>query len=172
SMGVPTIVCDCPVCHSPDPHDRRTRPSVLVEYNSRAVLIDTTPDFREQAIRENIRGLDAVLYTHATPIICWASMTCGRSAFFTNRIGYHCMHNLMRLILSAKCSATSSTQNTSSEGFRNWSYGQSMAHSTCSARDLSRSSSFTEMRKFSAFVLALPRTSRTIARFQRPRWLS
>ncbi|HEV2696784.1 MAG TPA: MBL fold metallo-hydrolase [Terriglobales bacterium] len=64
SMGVPTIGCDCAVCHSTDPRDRRTRPSVLIEYNSRAVLIDTTPDFREQAIRENIRKLDAVLYTH------------------------------------------------------------------------------------------------------------
>jgi len=64
SMGVPTIGCDCAVCHSPDPHDRRTRPSVLIEYDGHAVLIDTTPDFREQAIRENIRKLDAVLYTH------------------------------------------------------------------------------------------------------------
>lgn len=64
SMGVPTIGCDCAVCHSSDPRDRRTRPSVLVEYDGRAVLIDTTPDFREQAIRENIRRLDAVLYTH------------------------------------------------------------------------------------------------------------
>src|SRR5216684_5457855 len=65
SMGVPTIGCDCPVCRSSDPRDRRTRPSVLIEYDGRAVLIDTTPDFREQAIRENIRSLDAVLYTHA-----------------------------------------------------------------------------------------------------------
>lgn len=64
SMGVPTIGCDCAVCHSQDPRDRRTRPSVLIEYAGRAVLIDTTPDFREQAIRENIRRLDAVLYTH------------------------------------------------------------------------------------------------------------
>lgn len=64
SMGVPTIGCDCAVCHSSDPHDRRTRPSVLIEYAGRAVIIDTTPDFREQAIRENIRRLDAVLYTH------------------------------------------------------------------------------------------------------------
>jgi phosphoribosyl 1,2-cyclic phosphate phosphodiesterase len=65
SMGVPTIGCDCGVCTSPDPHDRRTRPSVLVNYAGRNVLIDSTPDFREQAIRENIRSLDAVLYTHA-----------------------------------------------------------------------------------------------------------
>ena len=65
SMGVPTIGCGCAVCHSADPHDRRTRPSILVEYSGKTVLIDTTPDFREQAIREGIRQLDAVLYTHA-----------------------------------------------------------------------------------------------------------
>jgi signal transduction histidine kinase len=59
SMGVPTIGCDCAVCHSSDPRDRRTRPSVLIEYGGRRVIIDTTPDFREQAIRENIRSLDA-----------------------------------------------------------------------------------------------------------------
>jgi phosphoribosyl 1,2-cyclic phosphate phosphodiesterase len=65
SMGVPTIGCSCAVCHSPDPKDRRTRPSVMVEYGGRTVLIDTTPDFREQAIREQIRQLDAVIYTHS-----------------------------------------------------------------------------------------------------------
>ncbi|HEY7096181.1 MAG TPA: MBL fold metallo-hydrolase [Terriglobales bacterium] len=64
SMGVPTIGCDCAVCHSSDPHDRRTRPSILVQYEGKNVLIDTTPDFREQAIREQISRLDAVLYTH------------------------------------------------------------------------------------------------------------
>ena len=64
SMGVPTIGCDCAVCHSSDPHDRRTRPSILIEYAGKSVLIDTTPDFREQAIREGLRSLDAVLYTH------------------------------------------------------------------------------------------------------------
>ena len=65
SMGVPTIGCDCAVCRSADPKDRRTRPSVLIEYGGRAVLVDTTPDFREQAIREHITHLDAVLYTHS-----------------------------------------------------------------------------------------------------------
>ncbi len=64
SMGVPTIGCDCAVCSSSDPHDRRLRPSVLIEYAGKFVLIDTTPDFREQAIRERIRHIDAVLYTH------------------------------------------------------------------------------------------------------------
>jgi len=64
SMGVPTIGCDCAVCRSLDPRDRRTRPSVMIGYNGRHVLIDTTPDFREQALREKITHLDAVLYTH------------------------------------------------------------------------------------------------------------
>ena len=64
SMGVPTIGCNCPVCTSADPHDRRLRPSVMVQWDGHTVLIDTTPDFREQAIREGIRKIDAVLYTH------------------------------------------------------------------------------------------------------------
>ena len=64
SMGVPTIGCTCAVCRSPDARDRRTRPSVLLEYGGKFVLIDTSPDFREQAIREKIRQIDAVLYTH------------------------------------------------------------------------------------------------------------
>jgi phosphoribosyl 1,2-cyclic phosphate phosphodiesterase len=65
SMGVPTIGCSCRVCTSSDPHDRRTRPSVFLEYDGHTVLIDTTPDFREQAIRERITRIDAILYTHA-----------------------------------------------------------------------------------------------------------
>lgn len=64
SMGVPTIGCKCDVCRSTDPHDRRTRPSVMIEWDGHRVLIDTTPDFREQAIREGIDRIDAVLYTH------------------------------------------------------------------------------------------------------------
>ena len=64
SMGVPTIGCSCAVCHSADPRDRRTRPSILLEYGGKFVLIDTTPDFGVVGIRENIRQLDAVLYTH------------------------------------------------------------------------------------------------------------
>jgi len=64
SMGVPTIGCACAVCCSKDPRDRRTRPSVMISYAGHHVLIDTTPDFREQALREKIMHLDAVLYTH------------------------------------------------------------------------------------------------------------
>jgi phosphoribosyl 1,2-cyclic phosphate phosphodiesterase len=64
SMGVPTLGCDCAVCQSPDPHDKRTRPSVMIEYGGKVVLIDTTPDFYMQAIRERITHVDAVFYTH------------------------------------------------------------------------------------------------------------
>ena len=64
SMGVPTIGCTCAVCTSSDPHDRRSRPSIMAQWDGHTVLIDTSPDFREQAIREQIRRIDAVLYTH------------------------------------------------------------------------------------------------------------
>jgi len=72
SMGVPTLACPCAVCQSADPHDRRLRPSVLLRWkenpktggDERAVVIDTGPDFREQALRERITHVDAVFYTH------------------------------------------------------------------------------------------------------------
>jgi phosphoribosyl 1,2-cyclic phosphate phosphodiesterase len=64
SMGVPTLGCECAVCTSSDPHNRRTRPSIRLAYNGRTVLIDTGPDFHAQALREDIRHVDAVLYTH------------------------------------------------------------------------------------------------------------
>ncbi len=69
SMGVPTLGCACAVCTSADPRNRRTRPSIAVEWNNdgqaHTVVIDTGPDFREQALREKIRHVDAVLFTHA-----------------------------------------------------------------------------------------------------------
>jgi phosphoribosyl 1,2-cyclic phosphate phosphodiesterase len=64
STGVPILTCRCAVCTSNDPHDKRTRPSLLVEYDGHAVVIDTTPDFRFQVLREGLERLDAVLYTH------------------------------------------------------------------------------------------------------------
>ena len=64
SMGVPTLGCLCAVCHSRDPMDRRTRPSIMLTYAGRNIVIDTTPDFRAQAIRESITHVDAVIYTH------------------------------------------------------------------------------------------------------------
>lgn len=65
SGGVPTLACNCRVCTSSDPRDKRTRPSLLLEFNARAVVIDTTPDFRFQALREGMGRLDAVVFTHA-----------------------------------------------------------------------------------------------------------
>src|SRR5579863_3098194 len=65
SVGVPTIGCTCDVCHSTDPRDRRLRPSVLISFDGHCVLIDTTPDFRYQALRTPIPRIDAVLYTHS-----------------------------------------------------------------------------------------------------------
>lgn len=64
SSGVPTIGCDCAVCRSDDPRDNRLRPSVLLHYSGRNVLIDSTPDFREQALRARLHRLDAIIYTH------------------------------------------------------------------------------------------------------------
>jgi phosphoribosyl 1,2-cyclic phosphate phosphodiesterase len=64
SVGVPTIGCHCEVCTSADPRDERLRPSILVTYGGRNVLIDTTPDFRTQALRAKIDRLDAILFTH------------------------------------------------------------------------------------------------------------
>lgn len=64
-MGIPTIGCDCKVCTSTDPRDNRLRPSVLVSCCGVNVLIDTTPDLRQQALRERLTHIEAVLYTHA-----------------------------------------------------------------------------------------------------------
>jgi phosphoribosyl 1,2-cyclic phosphate phosphodiesterase len=64
SMGVPTLGCSCSVCTSGDPRDTRSRPSIAVIWGTHTVVIDTGQDFRQQALRENIRQIDAVLYTH------------------------------------------------------------------------------------------------------------
>ena len=63
-MGVPTLGCQCAVCTSTDPRNRRTRPSIRVAYGGHVVLIDTGPDFHAQALREDLRRVDAVFYTH------------------------------------------------------------------------------------------------------------
>ena len=65
SVGIPTIGCHCDVCTSNDPRDNRLRPSILVSYEGRNVLIDTTPDLRTQALRAGLRRLDAVVFTHS-----------------------------------------------------------------------------------------------------------
>ena len=65
SVGVPMIGCHCKVCTSDDPRDKRLRPSVLLKLGEKRVLIDTSPDFRYQALRFRIDHIDAILYTHA-----------------------------------------------------------------------------------------------------------
>ncbi len=64
STGVPTIGCHCDVCTSSDARDKRLRPSILISYAGRNVLIDSTPDFRTQALRTGFERLDAILFTH------------------------------------------------------------------------------------------------------------
>ena len=63
-MGVPTVGCHCAVCQSTDPHDKRLRPSILLSRNGQNVVIDTTPDFRAQALTARLDRLEAVLLTH------------------------------------------------------------------------------------------------------------
>lgn len=65
SVGVPTLGCHCAVCRSEDSRDKRLRPSVALRYGGRVVLIDTTPDFRYQALRAGIERIDAIIYTHS-----------------------------------------------------------------------------------------------------------
>lgn len=65
SCGVPVIGCQCPVCKSPDPHDRRLRCSILVETDNTRLLVDCGPDFREQILPQPFRRIDGILITHA-----------------------------------------------------------------------------------------------------------
>lgn len=64
SMGVPTLGCSCRVCTSTDPRNARTRPSIAIRWDGHTVVIDTGPDFRQQALREKLDHIDAVFYTH------------------------------------------------------------------------------------------------------------
>jgi phosphoribosyl 1,2-cyclic phosphate phosphodiesterase len=64
SSGVPMIGCSCAVCSSDDKKDKRLRSSILVESQTTRLVVDTTPDFRYQMLRENVKKLDAVIFTH------------------------------------------------------------------------------------------------------------
>ncbi len=64
SQGVPVIGCDCEVCRSHDPRDKRLRTSILVQTEHTTICVDAGPDFRQQMLRENVRHLDAILITH------------------------------------------------------------------------------------------------------------
>ncbi|MDB5328756.1 MAG: phnP [Phycisphaerales bacterium] len=65
SAGVPMIGCHCPVCSSIDPHDKRTRCSVVIGYGGKKILVDTTPELRLQCVANRVDWIDAVVLTHA-----------------------------------------------------------------------------------------------------------
>jgi phosphoribosyl 1,2-cyclic phosphate phosphodiesterase len=65
SYGVPMIACDCAVCRSDDPRNRRTRASMLLRAGGAALLMDASTDLRQQMLRHAVQRLDAVLLTHA-----------------------------------------------------------------------------------------------------------
>lgn len=65
SHGVPVIGCACPVCHSTDPRDRRLRSAARIEFDGKAIQIDTPPDFRTQCLRGGYASAEAVIYTHS-----------------------------------------------------------------------------------------------------------
>lgn len=64
SQGVPLIACDCEVCRSTDEKDKRLRSSIMIEDGDKVFVIDTGPDFRQQMLREDVKRLDAVIFTH------------------------------------------------------------------------------------------------------------
>jgi phosphoribosyl 1,2-cyclic phosphate phosphodiesterase len=64
SQGVPVIACPCAVCHSSNPKDKRLRSSIMIEDKGNVFVIDSGPDFRQQMLRENVKKLDAIIYTH------------------------------------------------------------------------------------------------------------
>ena len=65
SSGVPLIGCVCNVCASSNPKNKRSRVSIIVESATTRILVDTSPDLRQQALDNNIREIDAIIYTHA-----------------------------------------------------------------------------------------------------------
>jgi len=65
SGGVPLIGCQCQVCKSSDPRDKRLRTSILIQTQGLTVAVDCGPDFRQQMLREDVRALDAILMTHS-----------------------------------------------------------------------------------------------------------
>ncbi|MFB3148379.1 MAG: MBL fold metallo-hydrolase [Thermodesulfobacteriota bacterium] len=96
STGVPIIGCNCPVCTSDNPKNKRTRCSLFIEKNGKNILIDSSTDLRFQALKHNITRLDVVLYTHSH-----ADHTHGiddlRTFNFVNKMVIPCFANLQTI---------------------------------------------------------------------------
>jgi phosphoribosyl 1,2-cyclic phosphate phosphodiesterase len=65
SQGIPLIGCQCPICLSTDSKDKRLRTSVMIQSETTTVVIDSGPDFRQQMLREDVRKLDGLVFTHS-----------------------------------------------------------------------------------------------------------
>ncbi len=64
SQGIPVIACECDVCQSLDEKDKRLRSSIMFELEGKLIVVDTGPDFRQQMLREKVKKVDAILFTH------------------------------------------------------------------------------------------------------------
>lgn len=64
SQGVPVIACDCEVCHSTDPLDKRLRCSIMISAEEQNFVIDSGPDFRQQMLKYGVKSLRAIIFTH------------------------------------------------------------------------------------------------------------
>ena len=71
SVGIPAVGCDCETCLSDDPRDKRLRTSVLIEHEGRNIIIDTSTDFRQQALRAGLKQIAAILFTHSHADHCF-----------------------------------------------------------------------------------------------------
>tara|TARA_B100001758_G_scaffold182676_1_gene159393 strand:- start:112 stop:876 length:765 start_codon:yes stop_codon:yes gene_type:complete len=64
SQGIPVIACECNVCKSTNPKDKRLRASILIQKDGKNIVIDSGPDFRQQMLKNNVSSLDCILFTH------------------------------------------------------------------------------------------------------------
>jgi phosphoribosyl 1,2-cyclic phosphate phosphodiesterase len=85
SVGIPSIGCDCDTCLSDDRRDKRLRASILIEENEQKIIVDTSTDFRYQALRIGLKRLDAVLFTHAHADHCFG-LDDARPLMFRNKM--------------------------------------------------------------------------------------
>ncbi len=93
SLGIPVVGCSCDVCRSSSPRNKRLRPSALIQLNGKNILIDAGPDFRYQALHNNIMNLDGVILTH-----CHHDHTAGIDEL---RVFYMYTHKPLPCLLSA-----------------------------------------------------------------------